>query len=60
MFLSDEIKEETQEAVTAIIEKRGGEIVGKEDEASHILYGSPPKTATQDGKKGPESEWVRF
>jgi len=48
VFLSDEIKDATQETITAIIEKRGGEIVGKEDEASHILYGPSPKNATSD------------
>ena len=49
ILLSEELDEATREKMKAIIEKRGGEIVTKEDEASHIVYGAPPKSANSDG-----------
>ena len=49
VLLSEELDEATREKLKVIIEKRGGQIVTKEDEASHIVYGSPPKSATSDG-----------
>ncbi|XP_063674934.1 SWI/SNF complex subunit SMARCC1-like isoform X4 [Bolinopsis microptera] len=48
ILLSEELDEATREKMKAIIEKRGGEIVTKEDEASHIVYGAPPKSAISD------------
>ena len=49
ILLSEELDEATREKLKVIIEKRGGQIVTKEDEASHIVYGPPPKSATSEG-----------
>ena len=49
ILLSEELDEATREKMKTIIEKRGGEIVTKEDEASHIVYGATPKSANSDG-----------
>jgi hypothetical protein len=49
ILLSEELDEATREKLKVIVEKRGGQIVAKEDEASHIVYGPPPKSATSEG-----------
>ncbi|KAL5257926.1 hypothetical protein ACHWQZ_G012765 [Mnemiopsis leidyi] len=48
ILLSEELDEANREKLKAIIEKRGGLIVTKEDEASHIVYNGPSKSATSE------------
>ena len=50
ILLSEELDEANREKLKAIIEKRGGQIVTKEDEASHIVYNGPSKSATSEGE----------
>ena len=49
VFLTGELDDSAQQQIRDIIENRGGELVSKEDEASHIVYGFPPKSAAPEG-----------
>ena len=49
MFITDELSAELKEKVSEVILRRGGSIVYKEHEASHIVYSRPPKSANAEG-----------